>query len=67
MTLAWKGLVKSAALNHSEIIKIREKWRPQFEEKILKNHRGNLREDIIIRDIERLNDYLNSDFHDKDK
>lgn len=44
-------------------IEMRQKWKPRFEEHIRKNHQEGLRYDVIIRDVQRIDDY--PDLQDK--
>jgi hypothetical protein len=44
-------------LTPSQVIELRSKWKPQFEERIWDNHRKELRSDAIIRDMSRLDKY----------
>lgn len=52
-------------LSAAEILELRQKWRPQFEEEIWKNDKEKLRKDIIIRDIKRIDTYPNVDEKNK--
>jgi len=47
-------------LTDSERLSLRQKWRPQFEERVFENHRRGLRRDVVIRDLARLDDYPGS-------
>jgi hypothetical protein len=44
-------------LTPSQIIALRQKWKPQFESEIWKNHKEKLRCDVIIRDLKRIDSY----------
>jgi hypothetical protein len=48
-------------LSPAQILELRQKWKPLFEEEIMKNHTQKLRKDIIIRDVKRMDDYPNVD------
>jgi hypothetical protein len=48
---------KRRFLSPKEIIELRQKWKPQFEAEILKNHKEKLRSDVIIRDLKRIDSY----------
>jgi hypothetical protein len=48
-------------LSPSEIVELRQKWKPEFEKHILETRRQQLRKDVIIRDMKRLDDYPNID------
>ena len=48
---------KHRRLKPSEIIAQRLKWKPLFEAEVWKNYRDKLREDVIIRDMKRLDSY----------
>jgi hypothetical protein len=48
-------------LSPAQILSLRQKWKPLFEEEIIKNHTQKLRKDIIIRGVKRLDDYPNVD------
>lgn len=53
------------SLTQSEKVAHREKLRKDFEEEIYKCRRENLRQDVIIRHVNRLDDYPNVDDGDK--
>jgi hypothetical protein len=44
-------------LKPSEIVALRQKWKPRFEAEVWKNYRKKLREDVIIRDMKRIDSY----------
>jgi hypothetical protein len=44
-------------LKPSEIVALRQKWKPRFEAEIWKNYRDKLRGDVIIRDMKRIDSY----------
>jgi hypothetical protein len=48
-------------LTPSEILQLREKWRPQFENELWTNYKEGLRRDVIVRDVRRLDSYPNID------
>lgn len=50
---------KRRRLTNAEIISLRQKWKPLFEEEIFRTHNENLRKDIIIRDMKRYDNYPN--------
>jgi hypothetical protein len=55
---AW-GKFRSArrSLTPEQIIALRQKWKPQFEELVWKRHQKRLRSDVIIRDMKRVDQY----------
>jgi hypothetical protein len=44
-------------LTASEIVDLRNKWKPLFENKIRDNYRENLRRDVVVRDMKRVDNY----------
>ena len=50
-------LRKRRRLNAEQILVLRQKWRPLFDEEIWKTHSQKLRKDVIIRDVGRLDSY----------
>jgi hypothetical protein len=52
-------------LTPSQVVELRSKWKPQFEERIWDNHRKELRCDAIIRDMKRIDKYPELDEKDK--
>ena len=52
-------------VSNSEILELRQKWKPIFEEKIWEAHKGQISADIIIRDVRRMDSY--PDNEDKGK
>jgi hypothetical protein len=44
-------------LSNSEIIALRHRWKPEFEEHIRANYQQKLRHDVIIRDMKRIDTY----------
>jgi len=48
-------------LSPSEVVAARTKWKAEFEPRIAQNHRRNLRQDVIIRDMKRFDSYPNFD------
>lgn len=59
----WRG--RKRRLTPSQVIEARAKWKPQFEERIWKNYRDDLRSDVIIRDMKRLDTYPNTNENEK--
>ncbi|MEX1059422.1 MAG: hypothetical protein WED13_00205 [Methyloceanibacter sp.] len=53
------GLIrpKKRKLSPSEIISLRHKWQPLFQEYLRDCHRQKLRTDVIIRDMKRFDNY----------
>ena len=47
-------------LTPAQIVALRTKWKPEFESKIFERRRKGLREDIIIRDMRRVDQYPNA-------
>ena len=57
---AWGALRRRRRqLSPAQILELRQKWKPLFEEEIRKTHTQKLRKDIIIRDVKRLDNYPN--------
>ena len=44
-------------LSPAEVVARRNKWKPLFEAYISENHRKRLREDVIVRDMKRIDSY----------
>lgn len=44
-------------LSRSEIVDLRTKWKGEFENEIRERHFENLRSDVIIRDVNRVDEY----------
>jgi hypothetical protein len=44
-------------LSPSQVLALRQKWKPLFEEDIWKNHSEKLRDDVIVRDVKRMDSY----------
>ena len=44
-------------LSNSDRLGLRQKWKPLFEAKVYDTHRKELRKDVIIRDVKRLDQY----------
>lgn len=44
-------------LSNSQRLELRQKWKPQFEARVLHTNRNGLRKDVIIRDLKRLDEY----------
>jgi hypothetical protein len=55
------ALVRGRHLSPSEKIRLREKWKPEFEEHIYQQRKEKLREDVIIRDVKRMDIYPETD------
>ena len=45
----------------SEVARQREKWKPVFEERIWRRRKAGLSQDVIIRDVRRIDRYPNPD------
>ena len=60
--LAW---ARGRRLSSAEVIRLRAKWKTEFEENIYQTRKQKLREDVIIRDIKRMDTY--PDLDDKAK
>jgi hypothetical protein len=56
---------KRRRLTNSEIIDLRKKWKAEIEPHILETHRKKLRQDVIIRDMRRIDNY--PDIHENQK
>lgn len=52
---------KLKPISPNEILAAREKWRPLFEKEIWTNFRENLRQDVIVVNIEKLHKYPHAD------
>jgi hypothetical protein len=50
-------LGKKRRLTGSQRVELRQKWKPQFEAKIWDAYRRELRPDVIIRDLRRVDSY----------
>jgi hypothetical protein len=48
-------------LTPADVIRLRAKWKAEFEEHIFETRKQKLREDVIIRDIKRTDSYLDLD------
>lgn len=48
-------------LTPEQKIELRQKWKPLFEEEIIKNWKEKLRSDVIIRDVRRMDSYPDID------
>ena len=44
-------------LTPSQIVELRQKWKPQFEKRVGHTHREGVGDDVIIRDMKRMDDY----------
>ena len=59
---AWGALRRRRRrLSAAQILELRQKWKPLFEEEIWKTHTQKLRKDVIIRDVKRLDNYPDVD------
>ncbi len=56
---------KQRRLNTHEVVQLRQKWKNEFETKLLERKQVGLRSDVIVRDMSRLDNYTNTE--DKDK
>ena len=52
-------------LSTSEVVELRKKWKAEFEPRIWDTHKNKLRQDVIIRDMKRIDNY--PDIDDKSK
>ncbi len=52
-------------LTPSQVMELRSKWKPQFEKYLAVTYREQLRTDVIIRDMKRLDAYPNLDEKEK--
>jgi len=50
---------KTRRLSPSEVIRLRQKWKTEFEEKLFERRKAGLRRDVIVRDMRRIDDYPN--------
>jgi hypothetical protein len=50
-------LHKRHKLTPSEILERRQKWKPLFEQEIRKTRTEKLRQDVIVRDMKRIDHY----------
>jgi hypothetical protein len=57
--------VRGRRLSPAEVIRLRAKWKAEFEEHLYQTRKQKLREDVIIRDIKRMDTY--PDLDDKAK
>jgi hypothetical protein len=53
---------KRRRLTPAQIVELRQKWKPLFESRLHHTHQNGLREDVIIRDMKRMDAY--PDHHD---
>ncbi len=44
-------------LSATEVVRLREKWQPIFEARIAERRAQGLREDVIVRDVKRVDNY----------
>lgn len=52
-------------LSQSEVLALRQRWKQQFERHVSETYRRELRRDVIIRDVKRLDVYPDLDAHEK--
>lgn len=52
-------------LTPSQVIELRSRWKPQFEQHIADNYRKKLRHDVIIRDMKHFDKYPDIDENEK--
>lgn len=52
---AFRG--RRRALTPAQILELRQKWKPLFDNEIWKTHNEKLRKDVIVRDVKRLDSY----------
>jgi hypothetical protein len=45
------------AISGSEVLRLREKWQPPFEDYLVRRRREGLRQDVIVRDVKRIDNY----------
>jgi hypothetical protein len=48
---------KQRSLSNSQIIELRQKWKPLFEKHVWETHRDELTSEIIVRDMRRIDNY----------
>jgi hypothetical protein len=48
-------------LSPSKVVDLRKKWKAEFESKIWETHKKSLRDDVIIRDMKRIDSYPDLD------
>lgn len=48
-------------LTPAQVVQLRQKWKQEFEEKLSERRAKNLRTDVIIRDVKRVDGYPHSD------
>jgi hypothetical protein len=54
-------------LSTSEVVELRKKWKAEFEPRIWDTHKNKLRQDVIIRDMKRIDNYPDIDDNNKSK
>lgn len=59
----WQG--RRGALKPGDIVQLRMKWKPIFEQRLRERLAKKLRSDVIVRDVGRLDEYVNADMPDK--
>lgn len=62
--LSWKNR-KKRHLTPSELVKLRKKWKEEFESKLIERRKEGLRADIIVRDMKRMDNYPDIDENSK--
>ena len=53
------------SLTSAQVIQLRQKWKPIFEDKIAERRRAKLNLDVIIHDVKRLDQYPSGGFEGK--
>jgi len=59
----WRG--RRGMLSPKDILTAQTKWRPTFEDKIADNQRKKLSCDVIVRDVNRLGEYIDQKKHER--
>jgi hypothetical protein len=58
LTAAWKKVRgRRRGLTPQDVVAMRMKWKPEFEQRIQERRRKKLRRDVIVRDVRRLDGY----------
>ena len=52
---------KKRQLSEIEVVQLRQKWKNEFEQKILETRVSELSKDVIIRDVKRIDSYPDGD------
>lgn len=50
-------LSRRRKLSPADIVQLRQKWKPEFEQQIFERRLKKLREDVIVRDMKRIDSY----------